>query len=150
MVSLKSRIEILFKEEQARDNVLTSTQSQRATIIRNLVRGVVEESSALPFLEDQTYITQEELDAGVPVSFHLLQVNVPFIIGATIQRYGDRGSNYLSLNVTVALNDRKPTYNIEHHVVTLSVESVSQVRLQPRLERIMKEIPSIVATILAE
>lgn len=151
MISLKSRLEILFDNEQDRADLLTSTQVQRTTIIRRSLRDIVNDSNALEFLKDEGFgLTPDELVSGVPVTFELLQVNIPISIRAALQRFGDVGSNYVSVDITVKLSKRAPSYTIEHNVCNLRVDSCSEARLYKRVERILKDIPSIAANILAE
>lgn len=151
MIPLKSRLEILFDNEQDRQDLLANTQAQRTTIIRRTLRDIVEGSNALELLKDEGFgLTPDEMVSGVPVTFELLQVNIPICIRITLQRFGNLGSNYVTIDIAVILSKRAPSYTIEHNVCNLHVDSCSEARLYKRVERIMKDIPSIAASILAE
>lgn len=152
MLTLKNKLAILFENEQDREELETLPHTSRTTIIRRHLRDVIKESSAMglgELEENAELITKEELASGVPVTFDLLQINTPIIIRVTIQRYGKVGSNYVTPQIEVYLTERKPSYLMQHNVTTLFVESVSVPRLWKRIDRIMKDIPSLVAPLLA-
>lgn len=152
MLTLKNKLAILFDNEQDREELETLVHTARTTIIRRTLRDIINNSSAMgigDLEEGSTLITEEELASGVPVTFDLLQVDTPIIVRATIQRYGDVGSNYVTLQIDVKLSERKPSYLMQHNVTTLFVESVSVPRLWKRIDRILKDVPSLAAPLLA-
>lgn len=152
MLTLKNKLAILFDNEQDREELETLVHTARTTIIRRTLRDIINNSSAMgigDLEEGSTLITEEELASGVPVTFDLLQVDTPIIVRATLQRYGDVGSNYVTLQIDVKLSERKPSYLMQHNVTTLFVESVSVPRLWKRIDRILKDVPSLAAPLLA-
>ncbi|QGH71881.1 hypothetical protein N1M2_18 [Klebsiella phage N1M2] len=152
MLTLKNKLAILFDNEQDREELETLVHTARTTIIRRTLRDIINNSSAMgigDLEEGSALITEEELASGVPVTFDLLQVDTPIIVRATIQRYGDVGSNYVTLQIDVKLSERKPSYLMQHNVTTLFVESVSVPRLWKRIDRILKDVPSLAAPLLA-
>jgi hypothetical protein len=153
MISLKSRLEILFDNQQDRTDLEALEVTQRTTILRRLIRETIETSSALGIaeLEQETLeLTPDQMTSGTPVTFDLLQVTRPISIRATCTRYGGPGSNYVTVLVKVNLSATKASYTVEHPICETYVDNVSLPRLYKRLERILKDIPSIVAPLLAE
>lgn len=152
MITLQNKLAILFANETDRSDLETANLSTRTNAIRRMLRDMITQSSALGYddlEEGAELITEQEMTSGVPVTFDLLQVDNPLVIRATIQRYGDAGSNYVTLNIEVLLSERKSTYLQQYYVTNLFVESVSLSRLWKRMDRIMKDIPSLVAPLLA-
>ncbi|UQT03405.1 hypothetical protein YUBABA_02030 [Serratia phage vB_SmaM-Yubaba] len=152
MITLQNKLAILFANETDRSDLETANLSTRTNAIRRMLRDMITQSSALGYddlEEGAELITEQEMTSGVPVTFDLLQVDNPLVIRATIQRYGNAGSNYVTLNIEVLLSERKSTYLQQYYVTNLFVESVSLSRLWKRMDRIMKDIPSLVAPLLA-
>lgn len=152
MITLQNKLAILFANETDRSDLETANLSTRTNAIRRMLRDMITQSSALGYddlEEGAELITEQEMTSGVPVTFDLLQVDNPLVIRSTIQRYGDVGSNYVTLNIEVLLSERKSTYLQQYYVTNLFVESVSLSRLWKRMDRIMKDIPSLVAPLLA-
>lgn len=152
MLTLKNKLDILFKNETDRTTLVDQSHGSRTNVIRRQIREICEESSALGLadLEQETLgLTQDEMNTGTPVTFDLLQVAYPISVRATCTRYGEKGSNYVFVSVKVNLVEGKSSYTIEHPICEFYVESVSLPRLYKRLERILKDVPSIVAPLLA-
>lgn len=152
MITLQNKLAILFANETDRADLETANLSTRTNTIRRMLRAMIAQSSALGYAdleEGAELITEQEMTAGVPVVLDLLQIDNPLAIRATIQRYAKLGSNYVTLNIEVLLSERKSTYLQQYYVTNLFVESVSLSRLWKRMDRIMKDIPSLVAPLLA-
>lgn len=153
MITLKNKLAILFPNETDRDGLEVATPQARTNVIRRMVREMFRESSAIGLTdleETAVLITPEELASGEHITYDLIQLAFPLVVRATIKRYGRAGSNYVTLDVEVKLAEPKPSYAVEHLVTTIHVESVSVPRLWKRIDRIYKDLPTLIAPLLAE
>lgn len=152
MLTTAQKLAILFNNEIDRIGLASSTPQARTTVIRRMVREMFRESSAMGLVdleENAVLIKPEELASGEQVTYDLIQLATPLVVRATIQRYGNPGSNYVTVDVQVRLTEVKPSYSMEHPVANFHVESVSVPRLWKRLDRIYKNIPAAIAPLLA-
>lgn len=152
MLTTKQKLEILFNNPSDWETLAAQSHGSRAGVIRRHIREVCEGSSALGLadLEPELLgLTQDEMNSGTPVTFDLLQVTHPISVRATCTRYGEKGSNYVFVSVKVNLVEKKSSYTVEHAICEFYVDNVSLPRLYKRLERILKDVPSVVAPLLA-
>lgn len=152
MISLAAKAVLLFSNQVDRTNYISMGYTQRLTNARAVVHDVVAGSSAMGLegtSEKELTLTEEQMLSGVPVVFDLLQVRYPISVRATVQRTGYVSDNAVSVTVRINLCDPKPSYVIEHNLCEVFVESVTLPRLYKRLERILKDTPSICGHALA-